>query len=147
MMKKFFSVVKLGIIDYITVNNWQKKLVKLRQNGYVSDALLLAQHPSMLSSKLKRENSHSSVVENKVNNISTEDYNESLQLCGYLIFKLRSNGYNRYQLEHNFEEVFIKLLKEIYNIKARRDPKYPGVWINNEKILSINMEIDKWVCI
>ena len=44
------------------------------------------------------------------------------------------------------EEIFIRLLKEDYNITARRDEKkYTGVWVENSKITAIGIAVKRWV--
>ncbi len=66
------------------------------------------------------------------------------QLVCYPILDL--NGYyldvRRYL--RDLEEVIIKTLAH-YDISARRDPEFTGVWVGNEKICAMGVKVSRWV--
>ncbi len=67
------------------------------------------------------------------------------QLVGYPVLDLRGYGKDVSSYLHGIEEVFIRFLHQEYGVDARRDEKYPGVWIGNDKITAIGCAVKKWV--
>ena len=64
----------------------------------------------------------------------------------YPIMDLRNYGKDIKDFVWRIEEVFIRLLKEEYDIEAsREDNKYTGVWVGDEKITAIGIAVKKWV--
>jgi len=65
---------------------------------------------------------------------------------GYPIFDLKKHGRDIKQFVWNIEEVFIRMLKEQFNIEAHREGKeYTGVWVGKDKITAIGISVKKWV--
>ncbi|HEX3046505.1 MAG TPA: lipoyl(octanoyl) transferase LipB [Bacillota bacterium] len=68
------------------------------------------------------------------------------QLVGYPVMDLNQQGADIKSFIWNMEEVFIRLLKEKYQITADRDEKkYTGVWIENRKITALGIAVHRWV--
>ena len=68
------------------------------------------------------------------------------QIVGYPIFDLKKHGRDIKQFVWNIEEVFIRMLKEQFNIEAHREGKeYTGVWVGKDKITAIGISVKKWV--
>jgi len=118
--------------------------------------LILLEHNDVIT--LGRRGKYSNIKltekELKKNNIGVYEvsrggdvtYHGAGQLVGYMIFDLTNHGKDIRKIVGNIQEVFIRLLKEYYNIESfRNDSAYTGVWIGNDKITSIGISVSHWV--
>lgn len=150
------KTVKLGRIDYAEALVIQEKLMSLMQLGLVKDTLLLLEHPPVLT--IGRRGTSANILLSKKDleshGVSVYDvsrggdvtYHGPGQIVGYPILDLNNYGKDIKDFVWKVEEVFIRLLKEEYNIKADRDKKkYTGVWVSNEKITAIGIAVKHWV--
>jgi lipoyl(octanoyl) transferase len=144
----------LGMIDYKSAWDLQKKIFELRINNKIDDVLLLLEHPHTytLGKVAKKEHLISSekyVEENKIDIFEIDrggdiTYHGPGQVVGYPIINLN----NWYKDSHKYlrvlEEIIILTCSQ-YGLKCERNPKYTGVWINDEKIAAIGVKISRWV--
>jgi len=154
-MKKI-KIVKLGKMDYLEALAIQEKLMAQRQAGEGIDTLLLVEHLPVLTLGRRGKQNNIIVPEEflKANNINVYEisrggdvtYHGPGQVVGYPIMDLRNYGKDIKDFVWRIEEVFIRLLKEEYDIEAsREDNKYTGVWVGDEKITAIGIAVKKWV--
>ena len=150
------NVIELGRMDYKEALDIQEKMLGLRQLGEIEDTLLMVEHPSVLT--LGRRGEHSNVVVPQElldrNDVSIYEvtrggdvtYHGLGQIVGYPIIDLANQGKDVKVFVYKIEEIFIRLLKEKFNITAHReDKKYTGVWVGDEKITAIGIAVKRWV--
>ena len=148
-------VTKLGRMDYREALSLQEKLLGLRQQAGISDILLLVEHPPVLTlgRRGKRHNillpadelRKKGIAIYEVNRGGDVTYHGPGQLVGYPIMDLKQHGADIKSFVWGLEEVFIRLLKEQYEITASRDEKkYTGVWVENQKITAIGIAVNRW---
>lgn len=155
MIKKL-EVMQLGRMDYKEALDIQKKLLLLRQAGKIQDTLLLLEHPPVIT--LGRRGVYSNIVAQNEN--LTEEgvriyevsrggdvtYHGPGQIVGYPIIHLANYKMSVKEFVEKLEKVFISLLNEKYHIKAHaEEKKYTGVWVGDEKITAIGIEVKHWV--
>ena len=66
------------------------------------------------------------------------------QLVIYPLINLRHFSYGARVFVNKLEDCVLDLLRE-YKIEARRDDKFPGVWVDSEKICSVGIRISQGV--
>jgi lipoyl(octanoyl) transferase len=146
----------IGKIDYLSALELQKELAEKRQMGVIGDTLLLVEHPPVITLGTRGKYSNIKVSSEilKENNVSIHEvsrggdvtYHGPGQIVGYPIFDLKEHGRDIKQFIWNIEEVFIRLLKEEFNITAHREEKeYTGVWVKKDKITAIGIAVKKWI--
>ncbi len=149
------DVIKTGNIDYQTAYNLQLDLLEKRKNNDINDTLLLVEHPPVFTigtsgtsdnitvSKEFLQNSGIGVFEtNRGGDIT---YHGPGQIVGYPILKLKNHKKDLHWLLRSYEEVFIRLLKEEYDITAERIKGLTGVWVGDEKITAIGVGVRHWI--
>lgn len=149
------KVVKVGKINYPDALKIQKKLLKLRQSDQIEDFFLLLEHPPVLTLGKRAKDSNILVSRNKLEaeGIKIHEigrggdvtYHGPGQIVGYPILDLKNHGKDIRKFVRNIEEIFIRLLKNEYNIEAGRDPEHTGVWVEDGKITAIGLSIKRWV--
>ncbi len=131
----------LGTIGYQEALQIQRRLVEIVSQG-LFDVLLLLQHPPCLT--IGRFRGSEDIVV-PVENLAEEGiavfhtdrgggvtYHGPGQLIGYPILNLGKNRLGIRQYIWKLEEVSLKTLSDL-GIYGRRIPKYPGVWVGEEK--------------
>jgi len=150
------NVVRLGRIDYREALDIQEKLLDRRQQGKIEDTLLLLEHSPVLTIGRSGKNSNIIVPREllEANGVSVYDvtrggdvtYHGPGQIVGYPIMDLNNHGKDIKDFVWRIEEVFIRLLKDEYDITAyREDKKYTGVWVGDNKITAIGIAVKRWV--
>lgn len=150
------NIVNLGEMDYKEALEIQEKLMCLRQKGNIGDFLLLVEHPPVIT--VGRRGTENNILLSKeelqaagvgiyeVSRGGDVTYHGPGQIVGYPILDLNDFGKDIKDFVWKIEEVFIELLKDIYNIDAYRDEKkYTGVWVGNNKITAIGIAVKHWV--
>lgn len=149
------TVVPLGVVDYQTALKLQFEILKLRQEEVIEDVLLLLEHPPVITVGLAGKYDNILVNEevlkqygisvHHINRGGDVTYHGPGQIVGYPILNL---NYHRKDIKDYFwrlEETFIRLLDEEYNLTAERNPKYPGVWVGDNKITALGCAVKRWV--
>lgn len=150
------NIVKLGKIEYDEAYKIQQEVIRLRQEKLIDDTLLLLEHYPVITVGRSGDDNNILISQEYLdeNNIKIHHINRGGdvtyhgfgQIVGYPIFNLENHGKDLKQYVHNLEEVFIKLLKEEFNIQAyTRDDKYTGVWVEDNKITAIGVLMKRWV--
>ena len=153
--EKKISVVFLGKVPYKIALELQQILHQKRVAGEIPDILLLLEHPSVITigksgkeqnilypEEILKQNGIEVVHINRGGDVT---YHGPGQIVGYPIFHILSYGKGVKDFVTRVEEVFIRLLSKFYQIQARRDEKYTGVWVQDSKITAMGFEIRKYV--
>jgi lipoyl(octanoyl) transferase len=143
------SVLQLGTLDYATGLRLQQKLVQLRKDGFIGDALLLLEHTGVitLGRNAKAANvtaSPEQLAERGVELFECDrggdvTFHGPGQLVGYPIFDLRglssSDGKRKtlgaVEYVRRLEEVLIRTCAD-FRISAERVEGLTGVWTTVE---------------
>lgn len=146
-----------GLIEYQEALRLQEELARARIAGEAGDALLLLQHPPVFTvgksggidnitvprEILLREG----IAVYYVKRGGDITYHGPGQLVGYPIIKLRENGLDVHQYVWSLEEVIIRAVSDL-GISGQRVsdlPKYRGVWVGEEKVCAIGIQITRGI--
>jgi lipoate-protein ligase B len=144
----------LGLMEYGEAWRLQRKLLRQRIEGKISDVLLLLEHPPTIT--IGRSGTLDNVLVSKerlaeegislffIDRGGDVTFHGPGQLVGYTILDLRERGKDLHRYVHNLEEVILRTLKD-FSIRANRDDLHPGVWVNEEEIAAIGLSVIKWV--
>jgi lipoyl(octanoyl) transferase len=153
-MNKILNFYNIGRIDYEEAWELQKELLALRYQKKIPDTLLFVEHPNTytLGKIAKQENLISSEAVLKEKNIKVFEidrggditYHGPGQIVGYPIIDLNEWKNDTHEYLRALEEIIIKTC-EHYNLKAGRNPKFTGVWIEDRKIAAIGIKISHWI--
>lgn len=153
-MNRTITYSDLGLIDYKEAWDLQYNLHQLRVENQISDLLLLLEHPHTytLGKTAHIENLISSEEFLNKNKISVYNidrggditYHGPGQLVGYPIINLSEWYQDSHKYLRTLEQVLIKVCSD-YGLKAERNEKYTGVWIEDRKIAAIGIKISRWV--
>ncbi|WP_248662752.1 lipoyl(octanoyl) transferase LipB [Fuchsiella alkaliacetigena] len=153
-MRPKLEVIDLGKKDYQQTYQLQLELVKKRANNEITDTLLLVEHPPVftIGRSGSRDNITVSQAALKEVGISVYEtnrggditYHGPGQLVGYPILNLKEHQQDLHWLLRNYEEVFIRVLKDL-GIKAKRIEELTGVWVGEKKITAIGIGVKHWV--
>jgi lipoyl(octanoyl) transferase len=144
----------LGLIDYAEAWDLQKKILEKRKSKLDSDVFFMLEHPNTytLGKVAKKENLVGSQDYLEQNRISVFEidrggditYHGPGQIVGYPIINLNEWHKDTHKYLRALEEVIILTCKE-YGLIAGRNPKYTGVWIDDEKIAAIGVKVSNWI--
>ena len=156
-MEPILVTVLPGLIDYQEGLNLQRALLSLRQQNKIGDILLLLEHPPVLTLGKHADENHilfpAETLEAQGIKVYETDrggdvtYHGPGQVVGYPIIHLQENRLSVRQYVWLLEQLFIDLLDKEYSLEAYRDPDYPGVWFDKQKITAIGCAIKKRVTI
>jgi len=148
------KVIDLGKMEYQKAYDLQLEMLKKRYENQITDTLIIVEHPPvftigssgsrdniMVSGDFLRETGIAVYNTNRGGDIT---YHGPGQIVGYPILNLKEHKKDLHWLLRQYEEVFIRLLKE-YNIKAARIKGLTGVWVGNEKITAIGVGVRRWI--
>lgn len=141
-------------MDYKKAWELQHHLWSKRVEERLPDLLLILEHPHVIT--LGRRGDRSFLL------VSTEalkekgialfqverggevTYHGPGQLIGYPILNLKDYGFRVAQYVDELEEIIIRTLRD-FGIEGRRDTRNRGVWVQDKKIASIGIAIQRWV--
>lgn len=150
------NVCYLGEVEYQEALSIQESIWKLRVEKKIGDTLLLLEHPPVITIGRRGSKKNILVSEEFLEKIGVKVFEVSRggdvtyhgpgQLVGYPIFDLALTDRDIKKFVYLLEEVFIRLLKDQFGIRAHRDEdKYTGVWVENSKMVAIGIAVKKWV--
>lgn len=148
------DAILAGVVEYEEAWNFQKELFQKRVCKEVNDTIILLEHPHVITigkngnmdnlltddETLRRKGIKTYKIE-RGGDITYHGYG---QIVGYIIMSLDKFGRDIHTFVSKIEELFITLLKNEYNINAEVDKQYPGVWVNNRKIVAVGFSVKKW---
>src|SRR6056297_2378610 len=147
--------IKLGLVDYQKAYDLQLKIHQLVLREKLPHTFLILEHSPVITLGISGKESNILVDEKQLENMGIQVYRSTRggdatyhgpgQIVGYPIFNLRYMGKKVRRYISHLEGAIIKLLKDENGIEAVSDPKFPGVWIGNNKITAIGCRISRWV--
>ncbi|NBG89309.1 lipoyl(octanoyl) transferase LipB [Isachenkonia alkalipeptolytica] len=153
-MEKTLNLLYLGKCDYEQALEIQFQLLKKRQEGKISDTLILVEHPAVitLGKSASAENvvapekelARQGIQRFETNRGGDVTYHGEGQIVGYPIIHLIENQIKVRGFVEKLEKVFVNILKD-FDLKATGSGKDIGVWIGNEKITAIGLAVKKGV--
>ncbi|MBL7995972.1 lipoyl(octanoyl) transferase LipB [bacterium] len=158
---KPINILKLGLSDYASTWDLQKKLFDLRLNGKIEDTLVLCEHPHTYTvGKNGVDNVGKHLLMNKEelkkNNISVFEidrggditYHGPGQIVGYPILNLNNYYRDMHRYLRDIEETIIQTLAD-FGITGKRVDTATGVWVDTprgaEKICAIGVKVTRWI--
>ena len=149
------TAVKIGMMDYMAAYNLQLKVHHLVSEGKLCNTLLILEHPGVITLGISGKTSNILADEALLKQMGIQVYTSTRggdatyhgpgQIVGYPIFNLKDLGRKVRQYVSHLEATMIRMLWDEYTIEAASDPKFPGVWIGNNKITAIGCRISRWV--
>jgi len=157
-VRKWLSLINLGLIPYDQALELQHRLVAARKAGLVDDVLLLLEHPPVITLGRRADESHIvaapellarlGVSVHRVERGGDVTYHGPGQLVGYPILNLRQHRQDVGWYVHGLEEVLIQTLAD-FGIQGYRVPGLVGVWVDwqgsQAKVAAIGARIEEWV--
>lgn len=150
------EVRRLGSVPYAEALTLQRALVKLRQEGAVTDLLLFVEHPHVLTLGARGDGGRSHVLADSamlaVRGVDVHEagrggdvtYHGPGQIVGYPILDLKPDRCDVYRYVRDLEEVIIRTSGD-YGIEAVRIAGLTGVWVGPEKLAAIGVRIARWI--
>jgi len=149
------DIIQLGMIDYDESLNLQKRLFDLKQAKLVNDILLLLEHPPVITFGRRANVNNVLATRQQLETAGIKTYFTDRggdvtyhgpgQIIGYTIFDLDNHEKDIRAFVRKLESVFVQLLDSRYKISASSNASYPGVWVQDEKILSIGLSIKHYI--
>ena len=148
------QVRELGRMDYGEALELQRELVAARQQGGITDQLLLLEHPHTitLGRNGRMENllasdaalASAGISFYPINRGGDVTYHGPGQVVGYPILDLREWKRDVGAYVRGIEQAIIDTLAD-YGISAGRIAGLTGVWVDERKIAAIGVHIGRWV--
>lgn len=143
-----------GLMPYGEALALQLELCERRQADAVDNTVLLVEHPAVITlgarkseNRLLTDREHLEKQGVEVVSVGrgggTTAHNPG-QIVVYPIIKLKSLGLSINDYVRRLEAMGIELL-DGYGIAAGRRKGYPGLWVGDEKIGSIGVQVRRWV--
>ena len=146
--------IYLDQVDYHPVWDLQKKLSEARRLNEIPNALLLLQHPPIITIGKSGTDANLLVESEYLTKHGVEltktdrggdiTYHGPGQLVGYPILDLAELKKDIFWYLRQIEQVIINTLQQ-FNIEATRNKNYTGVWVNAEKIAAIGVKVSRWI--
>ena len=142
------ALFDLGRRDYEETLALQRKRVADRQAGACGDALLLVEHPEVITLG-RRQNSRDNVRSTEIPVVEIErggdaTYHGPGQLVGYPILFLDGEERDLHQFLRAIEQGLIDACAAL-GLAAERKAGFTGVWIGAKKVASIGIAVRRWV--
>lgn len=146
------TIYHLGLIDYITAWDVQRRIARARSAGQVGDTLLLVEHPPTITLGSKARTEHILVPAEQLRargvTVVQSDrgggatYHAPGQIVAYPIFKLSQHGRDIGRYVRGLEESVIHVLRD-YGLIGERVPGLTGVWVRHgaAKICAIGIKV------
>lgn len=149
------NIVYLGLIDYKDALELQESLYSRIKEKTLDDTLLLLEHPPVLTLGTRGDRSNiylsqeqlekKGVAVYEVRRGGDVTYHGPGQIVGYPLLNLNRHGNDIHDFVFKLQEVFIRLLADEYKLNAHREEsKYTGVWVDNEKITAVGIQVRQW---
>lgn len=154
LQDKFITLLDAGLVRYQEALELQMELRTARIAEKISDTIIFCEHPPVftigkqdssgdfISSMHEIEKDGIEVVRCERGGRIT--YHGPGQLVVYFIVKIGNFSAGVREFVALIEEVSIHLLRS-FGLVPRRDEKYPGVWIGENKIVAVGLNISHGV--
>lgn len=148
-------LLRPGRVDYAVAWEMQRRTADARRAGRLTDdVLILLEHPHVYTLGRRADESHVLVDKVGLRGLGASlyrierggdvTYHGPGQLVGYPILDLRRRGADVHRYVRDLEEVIIRTLGD-HGIVGARLPGHPGVWVGDEKIAAIGVNVARWI--
>lgn len=144
------QVAKLDLVDYLKAWDIQRQLSQARRQKYITDSLLLLEHPHTYTVGRSGKAAHILIDDRGLASLGASlywvdrggdvTYHGPGQLVGYPILHLPSLGLDAHSYLRALEDILIETLAD-FGIASSRVPGRTGVWVGNAKIAAIGVRI------
>ena len=155
---KICQIIDLGLIDYAEALALQKRVVAARKGDAIEDALLVCEHPHVITQGRNGKREHLLVSEHVLQQKGMDYYETSRggdityhgpgQIVGYPILNLGAIRRDVVWYVRTLEEAMIRATAE-FGITAERVVGKTGIWVRagntEEKLAAIGVHISRWV--
>ncbi len=145
---RIVNIVRLGETDYSEAIERMNLLQKQRINDEIEDTLLILSHPEVVTIGPRARNdgvkpplSYDSVSVDRGGGLT---WHGPGQVVFYPIFKWDLSGEDSVAKIISLIESWVINSLDILGIKAHRDDRMQGVWVENKKICSIGLSFLRW---
>ncbi|HKE18496.1 MAG TPA: lipoyl(octanoyl) transferase LipB [Kofleriaceae bacterium] len=145
------EVIDLGLLDYQAARERQLEVVAARQRGERRDALLLVEHPHVITVGRRQGALANLLRPGDVPVVEVErggdvTYHGPGQVVAYPILALGEGERDLHRFLRNLEEAMIRTVAG-FGIEGTREPGKTGMWVGGgkRKIASIGIACRKWV--
>lgn len=142
------TVVRAGMVPYLTAWDWQRDLAARRAGGEIGDVLLLLEHPRVYTlgrradeSNLvfdEAERARRGIELHRIDRGGDVTYHGPGQLVGYPIFRL--DGPRVVDHVRALEQINIRVAASV-GIVGQRVDGFSGVWVGNRKVTAIGVHV------
>lgn len=150
--EKVYLAYYLGVTPYEHALKLQQALMQARAEARIPDVVLLLQHPPVFTIGRFRGEKDIIIPPQRLtqegipvfhtNRGGGITYHGPGQLVGYPVLDLKENRLGVREYIWKLEEVIIKLLLAL-DIQGHRLSKFPGVWVDEQKICSIGVHTSR----
>lgn len=138
-----------GRLSYAEGLALQKETVRRRVAREIPDALILVEHPPVITmGKMSKPEhvlgGHGGVEVVKTPRGGDVTYHGPGQIVGYPIVDLTAINLDLKKYLEKLEEVMIRAVAR-YGIRAGREKGMTGAWVGDRKIGAIGVRVEKWV--
>lgn len=145
---RIVNIVRLGETDYSEAIETMNLLQRQRINDEIDDTLLILSHPEVVTIGPRARNdgvkppaSYDSVSVDRGGGLT---WHGPGQVVFYPIFKWDLSGEDSVAKIISLIESWVINSLNILGIKAHRDDRMQGVWVDNKKICSIGLSFLRW---
>ena len=150
------EVHTLGVVAYAEALALQRRLVEDRRVGRIDDALLLVEHPHVLTLGVRGDGGRSHIRASAKTLASRGvdvyeagrggdiTYHGPGQIVAYPIIDLKPDRCDVHRYVRDLEEVLIRTAVD-FGVEATRVPGLTGVWVGGEKLAAIGVRISRWI--
>lgn len=150
------NLLDIGTLEYSKCLELQLQLRDMVANEQIGDSLVLVEHPPVLTLGVRGGEDNILVNKEHLQNLGIDIYQTKRggdvtyhgpgQIVGYPIINLKKAGLGARSYVERIQNMFINLLSQEYSINAHSEAnKYTGVWVDNEKITAIGINISRMV--
>lgn len=153
-MPRDWLLLRLGLVEYAEAWDLQRELLTARQEDMTEDVLVLLQHPHTFTMGRRAPESHLLISQEEMKKKAIAlhyidrggdvTYHGPGQIIGYPILDLRKRGLDVITYIRGLERALIDALSS-FGVRARQDPAYTGVWVDEEKIAAIGIRVSRGV--
>jgi len=145
---------RLGTVDFADAHRLQKELLAKRIAGEIGDAVLLLEHPAVLTMGRSASEEHllASAEVLEARGISVHEvgrggdvtYHGPGQLVAYPIIDLKPDRRDVRKYMWSLEETMIRTCAD-FGLSATRVEGLNGAWIGERKVGAVGVRISRWV--
>jgi len=149
------DVIYLGRMEYLKALEIQTRKWEKVSYEDERDTLFLVEHPPVITLGVRGKKENILIPEEELQRMGVSvvqvsrggdvTYHGPGQIVGYPVMNLKHFGRDIHNFVEKIEDTFIRLLKDDYGITAGRgDKTYTGVWVGNDKITAIGIQVKRW---